>query len=502
MNNLKIGWAEVSLIPEGRKYDLAGQFYERITDEVESIITATSMAVECGGEVAIFTSCDLCTVGSKLVSRVRERLTDTMDFPLDKLIISATHVHTGPDYKNRSDNSIGGTSSMDVLEKLLPEITYETLVSYDDENLMDSEECFEFLSERIAESARLAWERRTDALYATGFGRAAVGMCRRVCYDDGSAKMWGDTEHANFEELEAGNDSGIEMLFTYSPDKKLTGVIANVACPAQVLEHRSIISADYWGKLKSLLRETYGQELFLLPFCSAAGDQCPRDMVRWVQPESPINDPNIIRENPTPRDADPSMFDLSGAHRIARRVYHEICYAIDEVSTWQNDPIFKHTATKLDIPVRRVTIAEYESALAAIEEFRKQSTGTMNFADNARMYVHAGTVERYLAQQTVDVKTIEVHFLRLGEIAFATNPYELFVNYGNKIRARSPAKQTFLIQLACGACGYLPTQKAEAGSHYSAYVSSGTAGHEGGDLLVRKTLSELRTLWNVEGETK
>ena len=70
----------------------------------------------------------------------------------------------------------------------------------------------------------------------------------------------------------------------------------------------------------------------------------------------------------------------------------------------------------------------------------------------------------------------------------------MFLNYANKIRARSKAEQTFLIQLSCGSFGYLPTKKAEEGSHYSAYVSSGTSGHEGGDLLVRKTLETINTL--------
>ena len=85
--------------------------------------------------------------------------------------------------------------------------------------------------------------------------------------------------------------------------------------------------------------------------------------------------------------------------------------------------------------------------------------------------------------------------MRLGDVAFATNPFELFLNYGNQIRARSLAKQTFLAELSCGAYGYLPTEKAERGGHYSAFVSSGTTGHEGGDILVRKTLSEINAMF-------
>ena len=63
------------------------------------------------------------------------------------------------------------------------------------------------------------------------------------------------------------------------------------------------------------------------------------------------------------------------------------------------------------------------------------------------------------------------------------------------MRARSKAKQTFLIQLCCGGSGYLPTEKAEKGGHYSAYVSSGKTGHIGGDILVRKTLKEINEMF-------
>ena len=111
------------------------------------------------------------------------------------------------------------------------------------------------------------------------------------------------------------------------------------------------------------------------------------------------------------------------------------------------------------------------------------------------MQICSGAVARYHHQQTKDVFTIESHVLRLGDIALATNPFELFLNYGNQIRARSLAKQTFLIQLACGSWGYLPTEKAEKGSHYSAFVSSGTTGHVGGEMLVRKTLKEINELF-------
>ncbi len=495
MSKVKFGWSEVSIVPEGKKVSLVGQFYERISDKVETPITVTALAMECDGEAAIFCGCDLVSTPRNLLNEVREYiLAKDPAFPADKLMVSAIHTHTSLGYARRSD-SVGG-NSLDVLTKLMPDAKYEKLVTYQGDDLLDGEEARTFLVERIAKAATEAWANRAEGLYATGFGRAVVGMCRRVCYDDGSAKMWGDVDSANFTELEAGNDSGIELLFTYTPDKKLTGVIANVACPAQVLEHRSFISSDYMGKLKRNLREKFGKDIQFLGLVSPAGDQCPRDMIRWVEPESPIDDPNIERINPKLRRQDPSMFDVSGCERIARRIATEVEYALADVTEYVGDTTLEHKKMTVDLPLRRVTPAEYAAAKCAIEDFAKElGDGTINFADNARMHVHAGTIARFEVQKTKDIVPVEVHVLRLGDIAFATNPFELFLNYGNQIRARSKAAQTFLVQLSCGAQGYLPTKKAEEGSHYSAYVSSGSVGHVGGEQLVRKTLEEINGMF-------
>jgi len=111
------------------------------------------------------------------------------------------------------------------------------------------------------------------------------------------------------------------------------------------------------------------------------------------------------------------------------------------------------------------------------------------------MHVHAGVIKRYRDQQFKEVVPIEYHVIRLGDVAMATNPYELFLDYGNRIKARSYAKQTFIIQLCCGSHGYLPTEKAEKAGHYSAYVSSGDTGHEGGDLLTRETITQINEMF-------
>ena len=98
-------------------------------------------------------------------------------------------------------------------------------------------------------------------------------------------------------------------------------------------------------------------------------------------------------------------------------------------------------------------------------------------------------------QEKMDILDTESHILRLGTVAFATNPFELFLDFGNQIKARSYAEQTFLVQLAGGSEGYLPTEKAEKGGHYSAFLASGLVGHAGGEQLVRETLKNINKLF-------
>jgi hypothetical protein len=84
---------------------------------------------------------------------------------------------------------------------------------------------------------------------------------------------------------------------------------------------------------------------------------------------------------------------------------------------------------------------------------------------------------------------INVHVVRIGDIVMATNPFELYLDYGIRIKARSSATQTFLIQLSNGNYGYLPTSRSIAGGAYGAEPESTYIGPEGGQELVEETLN-------------
>ena len=500
MGKMLIGWAEESIIPE-KKASLAGQFFERISEYVESDITVTAMALEADGEQMIMASVDVGSMKEAQIAIAREKFAKlTNEIEARKLIVNATHTHTSLVMAGRMAKSKTGamvSPTAVILEEFLPDGKNYTKKVVPDETVCSPEEALELVTDKIALAAKKAWDNRKEAMYANEFGRAAVGMCRRVSYADGTAQMWGDTNTADFVALEGGNDSGVELIYTFDTNKKLTGVVANIACPAQILEQRSFISADFWGRTKAILREKFGKDIYLLALCGAGGDQCPRDLVRWVNPETPIDDPNVNRPNYIERKADPSMYDINGCNRVGKRIANEIISVYEEITEIKAEAKFVHKVIDLDLPLRKVTQTDYNNAVRELEYYvnKNKDKERFDFVDNARMHVHAGLIARYRQQQNQEVVPIEYHIVRWGDVAFATNPYELFLDYGNRIKARSKAKQTFIVQLCCGSHAYLPTEKAEKAGHYSAYVSSGDTGHEGGDLLTRESITRINELF-------
>ncbi len=116
---------------------------------------------------------------------------------------------------------------------------------------------------------------------------------------------------------------------------------------------------------------------------------------------------------------------------------------------------------------------------------------------NRRLVVwHGDVVKRYERQKAggADSFAMELHAIRLGDVAIATNVFELYTEFGIQIKARSRAFQTFVIQLA-GPGSYVPTGRAVRGGGYSAIAESNLVGPEGGQVLADRTVELINSLW-------
>ena len=126
---------------------------------------------------------------------------------------------------------------------------------------------------------------------AYGYGYAVVAHSRRVIYStdqgaknpftaapNGFGVMYGSTKKPDFESYEAGADHFLNAMFTYDANDKLTGMIVNIPCPSQLSEHFTKLSADYWCEVRQAVAKEFGEDVFVLPQCAAAGDLSPRTL--------------------------------------------------------------------------------------------------------------------------------------------------------------------------------------------------------------------------------
>jgi len=493
-----IGAASGKITPDG-KFPLCGQFHTRISTHVESELKANCAVFDSGENQLIICSLDLEGVGISLYRRVGELVEARCpEIDADAMILCCTHTHTGP-----SGGGVGSdheeACGLHAALPFLPE--GYTFRDYEWENrgegVLEQDEILEQLAQKISATIVDAWEKRAPGCFGPAFGRAVLAHQRRVVYNDGTAAMYGNTWTSTFDRMEGGTDTGVELLYLFDAEDKPIGVIANVPCPSQVVEMATFVSADYWGKARDILQETFGDDFVTVGMCGPAGDLSVRDQVRLDR--AAVGQAPGTKNRPRREDAQ-IMSDLRGAKELGRRVANVILEKLEEGRENKKDGGFLETrVVHLDLPVRKVSPTEYKEAKQSFR-LALEELGTTEITPwtIAAVHVQGGTMHRYRMQESHHIFQTDIVVARLDDMAFATSPFELFLDFGNRMRARSWAAQTFLAQLANDEAGYLPSALAEKGGHYSAYVSSGIVGHEGGDILVEKTVSVINELFGEE----
>ena len=479
---LLVGFSEKSITPD-RPVCLAGQFHTRISEYVETQCMVNVMAVETAKDQTFLCSCDLVGITDHLVVSVREKVAaKNAGIHVNKIILAAIHTHTGPAIYTNKYIARPSATAYPNANTVMPEgkkFVNNTVIP---EEVLVGEACLEFVSDRISDAICEAWENRKHAFCSSGFGRASIGYCRRIIRTEGGVAKLGYkiTKENVFVEVEGGSDTGIEMIFICDNTYKPVGVAASVACPSQIVEFKNFVSSDFWGKARMFIKEHFGENFHIIGLCSAAGDQSPRDNLRWL------------------RGVEPSMADVEGTVLVGRRLANAIIEAYEKAKNTLVDKIeLNHKTVIFDLPINKVSRAEYEACKEALYQYVEEANkDEFTFEDMIRIHPEVGKVFLYDWQKGVDTLPAEIHIVRFGDMAIATNPFELFLDYGNRMKVRSKAKQTMLIQLACGSMGYLPTAKAESRGGYGTSVVSCFCGHEGGELLVGKTLEVIDSLWD------
>jgi hypothetical protein len=474
-----IGWAEVDTTPEGT-VDLAGQYYHRVSQGIHSRLSATALAFESNeGDQAVMVSLDLVGVPADFQEDLRNMAgPEAPGLDVSKIFLNAIHTHNAPRVE-----AITGIGWLAELPEAMPAREYRKI-----------------LLEKVKSVVAAAWKNRKPGGTANTLAFARVGHCRRAVYTNGTAEMYGNTVRKDFIGMEGGEDSGVDLLFTFDDQDRPTGVVLNLACPAQVMEATYQISSDYMGEVRQRLKKRFGGNFCVLGQISAAGCQSPRDLTRNYKGE-------------------PDFWHADGVTEIGRR----LASAVESVyqaatATIDRAPVVRHAVQALSLPQRRASRQDLdiaETQLKKLVQIMPEDEAYRRFCQevgaNEQVPGRPGpydsklhhfvliqnckaVIKRYQDQDEKPAFEMELHVLRVGKVVFVTNPFELYLDFGQQIRARSLAGQTFVVQLCAGTGGYLPSARAEQLGGYGGLIINGNVGSDGGKQLVDKTVEEIAAI--------
>ena len=514
-NPLKIGWAKRSIVSD-KPVPIAGQFHLRVSQGVYTPVLASAMVMEKDGDAAVFVSADMVSVHPAILVAVKNILKNEVPgLPVEKIIINATHTHAGPSDRDESEN-------------------YPNKVKFTPSNEMRS-----FISRQIADAVKEAWQNRAAGSISYGYGFATTGHSRRTIYLDdtgkrdqaqagiamnGHGKMYGKTNDDMFDGYEAGTDAFINILYSFDKTGKLTGAIINVPCPAQTSEGAWMLHASFWYNVREKLEAKYGG-IGIICQSAAAGDLAPRQMhyqeaekrryrLKYADKiaaymKNPMKYPKAWIKTPeaAAKRYERDTVELMRAEDIANR----IVAAFDEVLAWagkekMSNPELKHEVRTLKLARRMFPaelVAEEEAKRDEVmkEEFLKDGEAYEMLIKNSRLNRRrnriGGVSKRAAIQDKEPFITTDIHVVKVGNVAFASNCFELFMDYMHRIQARSPFEQTFIVQLTVDEndnVSYLATGRAIANKGYSATPYCNLVSPEGGQQLVNETIKALKEI--------
>jgi hypothetical protein len=310
---------------------------------------------------------------------------------------------------------------------------------------------------------------------------------RRPIYAGGEVGTHGWAWLADFARMEGTPDEEVWTLLARRPDGGVIGGLTGFACHPTAMAHDPVYSADYPGVLTEALEARHGGVFAFL--IGAAGDTSTPDPTSR-DPESGFGQPHTAAMGKA----------LAAAAERAMATARPV--AVERIGT---------ASTTLEIAQRQPTPEQVALARWYLEE-RPPDLDELAFT--RRLYGHDYTFrdgvqtgnERH-AQELLKmwawqqgphaqlVETVELQAMVIGAVALVAFPVELFTAFGERVKAESPIEDTFVVTLANGWHGYVPTREAFArGGYEPRFAFPSRLAEDAGDRLTEAALSLLREL--------
>jgi neutral ceramidase len=461
---LTIGLSEVDITP-APGLRMAGMLNPPQAQGVHWPLFARLLLFEDGIQRAAILVLDNLLLAPALVPELRKSVTAGSGIDPSEVMITCTHTHRAP-----------FTAA-----------------------LMDEEIDFgyvDFLHQRIAGCMTKALAARKPAVLKAGciqapgwtFNRRQVYRSQHYGEQVGTQ---GPQSVPDFIRNEGPEDQELGILLVETSSGQPLGGLVNFACHTTVMGGEPVYSADFAGPLTETLTQHYGGIFAYLQ--GAAGNLWSIDTRQaegrlakdYVGPEHAQRMGQSLADKAIESLASTQVV-TGGRVRMARQV--------------------------LSIPQRRVTREQADLARwyleHALKDIDQQEFTRKIYGHDYTFYHNDPVVQEWFARETIGmwewqrragtrelIEAVEVQVISVGDVALVGYPGEIFTEFGLHTKMQSPFAHTFVVELANGWHGYIPTQEAFVHGGYEARLGyTSRLAPEGGEQMVDAALRLLHTL--------
>ncbi|MGI6416981.1 MAG: neutral/alkaline non-lysosomal ceramidase N-terminal domain-containing protein [Thermoguttaceae bacterium] len=367
-------------------------------------------------------------VSREVLDEAKRLVTEATGLPADRMLMSGTHTHSS--VSARWPNPLQP-------EKEFTE--YQRFVAH---RIADGVQCAIY----NLQPARIAWG--TADLPGQVF-------CRRWLLKPG-AELFNPFGEPDQAKMNPGNrpdllkpagpvDPQIAFLAIETADGRPLGLLANYSLHYVGGTGPNHISADYFGAFADRIQQLLGADRLDPPFVGAMSNGTSGNINN-----NDYSKPGEKRER----------------YEQIRRVADQCAQAVFEQYkklTWHDRAPLAMRQRELELAVRKPTPAQLEHAKKVLAEpdRRDQFPHERHYAARAIQLLESPESVRVMLQS-----------LRIGELGIFAIPFEVFSEIGLELKARSPFKPSFTIELANGGYGYLPTPEQHKLGGYETWLGT------------------------------
>ncbi len=419
---LRAGAATSNITPELGS-DIIGGFVPFPASHVHDELHARCLVLDDGKIKLAIVVCDLLGMHRSLCVEARRLAQQSTGIPSDNVLICGTHTHSAA-------SALGPNR-------------YSS-----DEELTDYQK---FVARRVADGVKRASNLLRPAEVA--FGQVDIPehlFNRRWFMKEGTVPV---NPFGRFDKVKMNPAAGSKDLI--EPAGKTDPTVSFIALreaktaekshPAMIAIFSAYslhyvggvgdgaISADYYGYYCEALKRMQSQDANDPPFVALMANGTSGD----------VNNINFVKP------------------RGRKAPYEQMIYVAEDVATkvnaalanltWENQAELSAKYRELDLRWRQVD----EELMNWVQETEAKVPTTLSKNDLGPIY--AGRIKK-LAQASPETKA-PVQVLKIGDICIGTSPCETFTETGLEFKERCSFKKSFMVELAHGYYGYLPTPR-------------------------------------------